>query len=326
MPWKYTALANTLSGLYYRSNDITSLLIAAGFQPQKFVLDGSANVIWTLATRTIENQDKIKDLVTKALEEYPDNPILKDYLVKDNTDVKSVYGGEDPVWKGGTNKTTYNEKITGEQTTLLPISFLEIGLLKARSVVRIATSGGLGTGFLISDSDLLLTNNHVIDHKPANGNFKVQFNYQKTLKGLPAEYEEFQIDDAVFHTSKEDDWTVVKIKGNPSSKYGYIPLQEAKVKKDDFINIIQHPGGEHKQIGVYHNLVTYVDDRIVQYLTDTLPGSSGSPAFNSTWDIVALHHSGGWLEEPGTKGSPALRNEGININRIIQRLKAEGII
>ncbi len=325
MSWKYKELTDTLSGLYYRPNDIITLIIKAGLKPQWFVLEGSANVLWTLALRDVENRGKIKDVVKAAVEDFPENPVLQDFATKDFTNRKSVYAGEDPDWKGGTNKAKYNEKITGEQTTLLPISFLEAGLLKARSVARIVTSEGLGTGFLISDNDLLLTNNHVIDHKPDNGSFKVQFNYQKTLKGLPAEYEEFEIDNSVFHTSEEDDWTVVKIKGNPSAKYGYIPLRETKVKKDDFINIIQHPGGEHKQIGVYHNLVTYADDHLVQYLTDTLPGSSGSPAFNSTWDLVALHHSGGFLEEPGAQGPPALRNEGININRIIQGLKTEGV-
>src|SRR3989337_1484626 len=125
--WKYTELANTLSGLFYRTNDIAALLIAAGFQPQRFNLDGSANVVWTLAIRTIENQGKIKELVRVALAEYPENPILKDYVEKDNTTVKSVYDGETPEWKGGTNKEDFNEKIIGARSTLLPISFLEVG-------------------------------------------------------------------------------------------------------------------------------------------------------------------------------------------------------
>jgi V8-like Glu-specific endopeptidase len=74
---------------------------------------------------------------------------------------------------------------------------------------------------------------------------------------------------------------------------------------------------------MYHNVVTYADDRIVQYLTDTMPGSSGAPVFNSKWEVVALHHSGGWLEEPEMAGE-VLRNEGIAIGRIIDALKAQG--
>ena len=34
------------------------------------------------------------------------------------------------------------------------------------------------------------------------------------------------------------------------------------------------------------------DGTEIRYRTNTLPGSSGSPCFNSNWELVALHHSG----------------------------------
>jgi len=318
---KYAALANTLAGLYYRTNDIATLLIDAGFQPQKFVLDGSsANVIWTLALKTIEHLQRIKDIVRAALKDYPDNPILLDYQANDTTTMNSVYAGAEPGQKGTIAKKEF-EKLTGEQSTLLPISFLEKGLLKARSVARILTPDGMGTGFLISDGDLLLTNNHVIPKKPGAGKYKAQFNYQKSLNGDMVRAETLEIDTTVFETSVENDWSVVKVNGNPSGTYGHIPLIPVDIDAKDFVNIIQHPGGEHKQIGLYHNLVTFKNDQVIQYLTDTLPGSSGSPVFNSNWDVVALHYSGGWIEEPGAGGPPVLRNEGININIVLKALQ-----
>jgi V8-like Glu-specific endopeptidase len=57
----------------------------------------------------------------------------------------------------------------------------------------------------------------------------------------------------------------------------------------------------------------------VQYITDTLPGSSGSPVFNDDWRIVALHHSGGNIPEPSTN-SIHFRNEGIRIGAILADL------
>ena len=326
MPWKYTQLANTLSGLYYRTNNIEAIIKKAGLNLADYVLDGSsANVIWTLAIAEIEKRRKIQSIVSAALEENPDNPILQDYFSSDTTKRDSVYAGDKPAWKGGINKGQF-EIITEGQSTLLPISFLELGLMRSKAVARIITPTGMGSGFLISDSNLLLTNNHVIKSKPLNEEYKAQFNYQKTIDNLDESFEEFEIDDSVFETSIEDDWTVVKIKGNPSAKYKYLSLKQVTSKKDDFVNIIQHPGGGPKQIGLYHNLVTFVNDSRVQYLTDTLPGASGSPVFNKFWDVVALHHSGGWMEEPGENGPAVLRNEGININVIIQSVREKGLI
>ena len=88
--------------------------------------------------------------------------------------------------------------------------------------------------------------------------------------------------------------------------------------------IIQHPGGGQKQIALSHNVVAFADDRRLQYLTDTLEGSSGSPAFDMDWKVVALHHAGGWLREPGTK-QRVYRNEGIHINVVIDGLKTAGL-
>jgi V8-like Glu-specific endopeptidase len=60
-------------------------------------------------------------------------------------------------------------------------------------------------------------------------------------------------------------------------------------------------------------------------LTDTLPGSSGSPVFNSSWQVVALHHSGGWLPEPGTN-RVSFRNEGIHVRTLMRGLKRCGLL
>jgi len=123
----------------------------------------------------------------------------------------------------------------------------------------------------------------------------------------------------VFVTSAEDDWTVVKIRGDTNAEWGSIRLARGNVQKGDRVIIVQHPGGGPKQIAFYHNVVVYAGDKRVQYLTDTLPGSSGSPVFDNEWNVVALHHSGGWLREPGSK-QQYYRNEGIHINAVIDGL------
>ena len=68
-----------------------------------------------------------------------------------------------------------------------------------------------------------------------------------------------------------------------------------------------------------NNFVQYVGGNVVQYVTSTLPGSSGSPVLNDNWEVVALHHAGGTIREPTTQQS-YFRNEGILIGSILTDL------
>lgn len=213
------------------------------------------------------------------------------------------------------------EKIMGAKSTLLPISFLEQGLQCAKAVVRIEVGESLGSGFLI-DGNWIVTNHHVLPNSAAAASAKIQFNYQKSLAGLDLAYEEFRSEkgDRNFFTSKDEDWSFVKLSGDANAKYGALSLANVAAVKDDFVNIIQHPAGGPKQIALYHNFVTSADDKYVLYLTDTLPGSSGSPAFNTDWEVVALHHFGGTVREAYSNMN-VYRNRGINIMRIKKALQ-----
>jgi V8-like Glu-specific endopeptidase len=240
---------------------------------------------------------------------------------------------KDVDWKRPLNSEQL-EKIIGKQSTLLPVSFLELGLERAKAVARMDLGErGLGSGFLIGD-DLLLTNNHVLEDKTQAKAAKAQFNYQQTKSGLNASWDEYDLDpDGLFKTSKDDDWTAVKVKPKQGKlageKWGSLKLSEQDPKVDDFTIIIQHPNGGPKQIALYHNVIAFIDStkRVVQYLTDTEPGSSGSPVFDTHWNAIALHHSGGWLRESGKDSEQKFyRNEGIHINTVMAGLKSEGVI
>jgi endonuclease G, mitochondrial len=86
---------------------------------------------------------------------------------------------------------------------------------------------------------------------------------------------------------------------------------------DDPVNIVQHPLGGLKQVALYHNHVAFVDRDIIQYLTDTQPGSSGSPVFNDAWQVVAVHHAG--RHDPSGK-APFIRNEGVRASVLLEAL------
>lgn len=190
-------------------------------------------------------------------------------------------------------------------------------------MARIVTaSGESGTGFLIA-GNLIVTNNHVLPDKDVAAGATVEFNFEKSVAGLDKPVERAKCrPDLGFATSlvKDHDWTVVRVDGDVNAKWGAIPLAPTKIAQDDRVVIVQHPGGGPKQIALTHNMVTFANDNVVQYLTDTMPGSSGSPVFNEAWEVVALHHSGGWLREPGGK-EQLFRNEGIAIGQILSGAK-----
>lgn len=209
------------------------------------------------------------------------------------------------------------EKITGTNN-LKSISLLEKMLQASRSVAHITIPGiGVATGFMISP-DILITNHHVFRSPGDASEAIIRFNYQMDLSGIFLPTDDFTCDVSFFHTNKDLDYSVVKVNGAPGTKWGYLRLTPGElidVPSDVFI--IQHPAGEHKQVAISDNVVAYADDTIVQYLTDTMPGSSGAPVFNDSMRVVALHHSGGWIPEPSTN-STHYRNEGINISSILK--------
>jgi len=223
------------------------------------------------------------------------------------------------------NEKSYFEKII-VNNNLKPIAFLEQGLSVSKPVAHITLqSDEMATGFLIA-SHVLLTNWHVFRTEADAQNAVIRFNYQTDLYGNLLTPDEYECDtQSLFKNDENLDFAVVGIKNDPGLKWGFLKLPTGvSVNEDDKVNIIQHPAGGPKQIAMNDNEVKYVDETIVQYITDTLPGSSGSPVFNDNWQIIALHHSGGYLPVPGTD-SMYFRNEGIRIESIIKKLAEQGV-
>lgn len=331
MAWNnnLTNLRDWFASRYYTLDQSRSIISEAGLNPNQFAYNDQPSINWFNILTRADQQREVGALITVAQKDFP---AYKEYLEAAKEGVltgsdKGVDIEKDVTWNDTTSADEL-EKIIGKRSALMPIHFLEVGFTMARSVVRIELPGNeSGSGFLTNDN-LLITNNHVIPSKEVAQQATVQCNYQQTASLLSAPVETYTLaPEEGFATSdkKKHDWTAVRVNGNPNEKWGALPLATAKPEKNDWINIIQHPAGGPKQIALYDNLIVYVDDNIVQYLTDTLPGSSGSPCFDSEWNVVALHHSGGWLREPKAKNRH-YRNEGIHINRVVEGLVEAGLM
>jgi V8-like Glu-specific endopeptidase len=322
MSWNetLTALNYVLAGLYPFPGDSHRIVQEAGIPPQFVAFKAKAIDTWYEILRAAHGRGKVSDVVQVALKEHPENPVL---LQAERGEIKPVPApavGRELPWKGGLSADAV-EKIMGSQNTFLHVNFLETGVQRARAVAKVQFEGGeSGSGFLLKDN-LFVTNHHVIPDRGRAAAAELLFNYQKSAAGLDLTPSSFRLDpDKGFATSDEHDWTLVRVSGDANAEWGAIEIKEVDVSETERVNIIQHPSGGPKQIAIYHNVVAYAGQNRIQYLTDTLPGSSGSPVFDSEWQVVALHRSGGWILEPGTKNL-VFRNEGVNINRVLEGLR-----
>jgi hypothetical protein len=326
MPWdeNLTNLNYVLAGLYPLTSDSYRIVDAAGLPRAQIAFQPKAIDNWYSILDQADKRGKVLDVIRAARRDYPEDASL---IQAENGQLTTARGpliGQLP-WNGQLGGDTL-EKIIRDQSTLLPISFLETGLDRARAVARIQRADGtLGTGFLTA-GNILVTNHHVLPSEAEARAAVARFNYQQTAAGLDREPASVSLaPEAGFATSAEDDWTAVRLQADANAAWGAIAILPIDVGQVRYVNIIQHPGGGPKQIALYHNVVVWADVRRVQYLTDTQPGSSGSPVFDSQWQLVALHHSGGWLPDPGTQ-QLVFRNEGINVNCLRRGLQQAGLL
>jgi len=228
-------------------------------------------------------------------------------------------------WDGKENIDVIHEKIIGENT-LRPIAFLTQGILVSKAICYIGVKSGSqqwsGTGFMITNN-LLITCNHVIPSVDLLQNTIFRFNYEENFFGESQPVTEYRCPaNHLFFTSEELDFTIIEIGGDAGKAWGHLKISENDIKRGDRVNIIQHPDGQPKRISLQNNYIEYIDSTKVQYLTSTLPGSSGSPVFSDSWEVIAIHHSGGNLREPNTN-KIYFRNEGILLKAVIEKVPSE---
>lgn len=203
-------------------------------------------------------------------------------------------------------ETIGRERVMGDRD-FLGINFLEMALAVSRFVgrIRIRTraggpNAGYGTGFMVSPC-LLLTNNHVLPDPTLAAASEVEFDYQYDRAGRLLPVVNYGLEpQRFFLTSVKLDYTLVAVRERSIDnrtelrRYGWTRLigEQGKAVIGDALNIIQHPQGEPKQLVLRSNKLIDLFEHFAHYVTDTEPGSSGSPVYNDQWEVVALHHQG----------------------------------
>lgn len=243
------------------------------------------------------------------------------------------------------------ERVLG-RSDFLGINFLEMALAVSRFVGRIqirmslGATEGYGTGFMVSPR-LLLTNNHVLGSKAEAVHSEVEFDYQNDRYGRLLPVVTYSLEpETFFITSKDLDFTLVAVSERSSQggiqlkRYGWSRLigTQGKALLGESLNIVQHPKGGTKQIVLRSNQLVDLFDNYAHYLTDTEPGSSGSPVYNDQWEIVALHHSGVpktqngnliakdgsiWKDGMGADKLDWVANEGVRVSSLVEYISSQ---
>jgi endonuclease G, mitochondrial len=221
------------------------------------------------------------------------------------------------------------ERVVGTED-FVAVRYLQAGVVAGRAVARVSIRDrlnrvvGYGSGSLVSP-ELLLTNHHVVPDAEVAARSVVEFDYEDGLDGRPLTPAQFGLDPQRLFLADEDlDYALVAVRATPGdlARFGCNRLIEAQGKAivGDFVTIIQHPGGERKQVALRDNRIVDVLDDHLHYAADTEPGSSGSLVFNDQWEVVALHHA----SVPAPDGSELgdFVNEGIRASRLVAHVRA----
>jgi hypothetical protein len=147
--------------------------------------------------------------------------------------------------------------------------------------------------------DYVLLKLKPLNGKSASKSFYKEFNLAKTLEGVIAprlSIGNLENDSALKDNLDQSFVTLVETKSFVSG---------------DPIHMTQHPGGRPKEIVVFNNHLVNVYENFLEYTTDAEPGSSGSPLFNTSWQVVGLHQAALLDENKQIKGYLGIRMDSI---------------
>ena len=235
---------------------------------------------------------RLQDLEGFNFEVTSVEPISREFLLKQADSLEKQFGGQFLSFR------TYCD-----------------GVSRGRAVARIGPSSEehVGTGFLIEGGDLdqrlkgqrlMLTCDHVVSNTNLNS-----LNPRRAVVTFRAEdnsTQRFGVESVLWSSPEgELDVSVLRLDGD-AGKLPVVPWAGHQLGPDEQrVLIFGHAVGGALSFSLGDNRLVDHNERFLQYRAPTVSGSSGSPVFNLDWELVAVHHRGGY-------GMKRLTGEGIH--------------
>jgi hypothetical protein len=227
-------------------------------------------------------------------------------------------------------------RLPGEQAGMGLTSIQEM-LRCAKSVAMIRGSmQPLGTGFVVDAEKVglppvgkvVLTNAHIVSNPPqgnavAPGQVQVQFGLEGG--GL------FKVKEIVGSLPVErHDCTALLLDREIPATIAALPVGDADIQQDRTACVIGHPLGQELTFSLLNAELVGCETpapprhQRLHYRSTTDAGSSGSPVFNASWDVIGIHcayqPSAPFLP-PEVKGGTHAVNEGISLASIREKFR-----
>ena len=284
---------------------------------------------WEIFVKPGELQFRIFDLVNKcetrgwlmqllaaAREENPGNQALE--LVIWDLNQESGVGYLPPETPAG----ELQKVVIDHSTFQDPESWLLSMAGRLKTVCRVESSRGQpeGTGFLVGPS-LVMTNCHVADAFENEVDPIFRFDYRVLPDGKPLRSGvEYQLKGKNFLKCKSPvgklDYALVELKGTPgkdspgqgpkSTPRGWLKPTAYDFQKGEPMVIVQHPRGRQLEMA-FGSVLDSGGQRVVHSVS-TQDGSSGSPCFNASLELVALHYWGSDAKNAAIRFSSILKD------------------
>ncbi|MBN3760771.1 serine protease [Burkholderia sp. Ac-20365] len=331
----------TLTRLYPTSKAAAFAADKAGIGAYRINTDQSPYMIWYEILTCAAPAGLTRGIVELAATEFPRSPshdfltaLLDDRRPRVQPEPRDSDGK--PRFRHGSDDVSepeallFHDDLTLRSGQLKPlIAALERvhALMPAvcRLEVTIALGEARGTAFRIGP-DLLLTNCHVLRPEGLDPvAVTATFGYEDDAAGTGLDGRAIACLPASIIADGADDWGVIRVAAPIPDGVPTLRLDHGVIARSGLgAFIVQHPNGQRKRIAYARNQITYCDDQVVQYLSDTEEGSSGSPVLDPDGNVIALHRAGGRPQE--VAGQAALtKNEGIAIARVLRGIVAKGI-